>query len=53
MYVPNIVHTTPLKTSLDLKAQIDPNTMIVEDFYTPLLPVVRSSRKKLIHKHPN
>jgi hypothetical protein len=33
----------------DLRPQIDPNTVVVGDFNTPLSPIDRSSRQK-IHK---
>jgi hypothetical protein len=32
---------------MDLKAQIDPNTVIVGDLNTPLSPTDRSSRQKI------
>jgi hypothetical protein len=34
-------------TLLDIKKQIDPNTVVVGDFDTPLLPIDRSSREKI------
>jgi hypothetical protein len=42
MLAPNFIK----HTLLDLKLQIDPNTIIVRDFNTPLLPIYRSSRPK-------
>jgi exonuclease III len=34
-------------TLLDLKTQIDPNTVVVGDFNTPISPIDRSSRQKI------
>ena len=34
-----------------IKGEIDSNTIIVGDFSTPLTPMDRSPRKKLIRKH--
>jgi hypothetical protein len=58
MYVPNVGTLNVIKqTLLDFKAQIDPNTTIVWDFNTPLLPVARSARplqeKKSTKKNQN
>jgi hypothetical protein len=43
LYAPNYNKHT-LK---DLKAQTDSNTVVVGDFYTPLLPTDRSSKQKI------
>jgi hypothetical protein len=48
LYAPNFVKHT-LK---DLKSHIDPNTVVVGDFKTPLLPIDRSSRPKTQQRNP-
>jgi exonuclease III len=40
-------HPSTLKKLMVLRAQIDPNTVIVEDLNTPLLPIDRSSWQKI------
>ena len=45
---PNIGATTSIKETLrDTKSHIDPNTIILGDFNTPLTPLDRSSRIKV------
>ena len=39
------------QTLTDIKGEFDSNTIIVEDFNTPLTPMDRSSNRKLIRKH--
>ena len=39
------------QTLTDIKGEIDSNTIIVGDFNTPLTPMGRSSKRKLIRKH--
>jgi hypothetical protein len=47
LYTPNVGAPNFIKHTLtDLKSQIDPNTVVVGDFNTPLLPIHRSSRQK-------
>ena len=51
IYAPNIGVTTFIKEALcDTKSHIDPNTIILEHFNTPLTPLDRSSRQK-VSKH--
>jgi hypothetical protein len=38
---------------MDLKAQIDPNTVVVEDLNTPLTPIDWLSRQKINKKPQN
>jgi hypothetical protein len=47
LYAPNVSAPNFIKhTLLDLKTQIDPNTVVIGDISTPLLPTDRSSRQK-------
>ena len=39
------------QTLTDIKREIDSNTIILGDFNTPLTPMDRSSKQKLIRKH--
>ena len=39
------------QTLTDIKGEIDSNTIIVGDLNTPLTPMGRSSKRKLIRKH--
>ena len=39
------------QTLTDIKGEVDSNTIIVGDFDTPLTPMDRSSKQKLIRKH--
>jgi hypothetical protein len=42
LYMPSIDASNFIKhTLMDLKSQIDPNTVVVEDFNTPLPPIDR------------
>jgi hypothetical protein len=51
IYVPNVSSINLIKQILlDLKAQIDSNTTIVEDFNIPLSPMGRSPRQNKINK---
>ena len=48
IYAPNIGATTFIKETLrDIKSHIDPNTIILGDFNTPLTPLGRSSRQNV------
>ena len=48
IYVPNIGAPQYIRqTLIDIKGQIDSNTIIVGDFNTPLTPVDRSSKQKI------
>jgi hypothetical protein len=54
MFAPNFSTTNFTKpTLLGLEAQIDPNTMMVRDFNTPLSSIDRSSRQQSIKKFQN
>jgi hypothetical protein len=44
--VPNSIKNT----LMDVKSQIDPNTMVMIDFNTPLSPIDRTSRQKKFKK---
>jgi hypothetical protein len=47
LYAPNIGALNFIKhTLVHFKSQIDPNTVVVGDFNTPLSPIDRSSEKK-------
>jgi hypothetical protein len=49
--VPNVGECNFNKyTIMDLKSQIDPNTVVVGDFNTPLSPIGRSSRENSTKK---
>ena len=51
IYAPNIGAPEYLRQTLtDIKGEIDSNTIIVRDFNTPLTPMERSSKQKLIRK---
>ena len=51
-YAPNIGAAQYIRQTLtDIKWEIDKNTIIVKDFNTPLTPMDRSSKEKLIRKH--
>ena len=39
------------QTLIDIKVEIDSNTITVGDFNTPLTPIDRASKQKLIRKH--
>ena len=48
IYAPNIGAATFIKQTLgDIKLHIDPNTIILGDFNTPLTPIDLSSRRKV------
>ena len=48
IYAPNVGTPTFIKQSLrDIRSQIDPNTIILGDFNTPLTPLDRSSGQKM------
>ena len=48
IYVPNIRAPQYMKqTVTDIKGEIDRNTVIVGDFYTPLTPMGRLSKQKI------
>ena len=48
IYAPNIGATQYMRQTLkDIKGEIDSNTIIVEDFNTPLTPMDRSSKLSL------
>ena len=48
MHAPNVGVPTFMKQSLqDIRSQIDPNTIILRDFNTPLMPLDRSSGQKM------
>jgi hypothetical protein len=48
LYAPNVSTPDFIKhTPLDLKTQIDPNTMVERDFNNPLSPIDRSFRQKI------
>ena len=52
IYVPNIGTPQYIRQTLtDIKGEIDSNTIIVGDFNTPLTPIDRASKQKLIRKH--
>ena len=52
IYEPNIgAHQYTRQTLTDIKGETDSNTIIVGDFNTPLIPMDRSSKQKLIRKH--
>ena len=48
IYAPNIEAPQYIRQTLtDIKGEIDSNTIIVEDFYTPFTPMDRSSKQKI------
>ena len=48
IYAPNIGAPQNIRKILtDIKGKIDNNTIIVEDFNTPLTPMDRSSKQKI------
>jgi hypothetical protein len=48
LYTPNVGVSTFIKhTLMELKMQIDPNTVVLGDFNTPLSPIHWSSRQKI------
>ena len=48
IYAPNIGAPQYIrKTLVDIKGEIDSNTIIVGDFNTPLTPMDRSSKQKI------
>uniref|UniRef100_A0A9L0R3T4 exodeoxyribonuclease III n=1 Tax=Equus caballus TaxID=9796 RepID=A0A9L0R3T4_HORSE len=47
IYAPNIGALKYIKQLLDIKGEIDSNTIIVGDFNTPLTPVDRPSKQKI------
>ena len=52
IYAPNIGAPQYIRQTLtDIKGEIDRNTIVVGDFNTPLTPMDRSSKQKLIRKH--
>ena len=52
IYAPNIGAPRYIRqTIIDTKGEIDSNTIIVGNFNTPLKPMDRSSKQKLIRKH--
>ena len=52
IYAPNIGAPQYIRQTLtDIKGEIESNTIIVGDCNTPLIPMDRSSNRKLIRKH--
>ena len=52
IYAPNIVTPQYIwKTLTDIKGETDSNTIIVGDFNTPLTPMDRSPKQKLIRRY--
>ena len=52
IYTPNIGAPQNIRQTLtDIKGEIDSNTIIVGDFNTPLTPMDRSSKQKILRKH--
>jgi hypothetical protein len=48
IYAPNIsIHSIIKETLLDMKGQVDHNTIIVDDFDKPLSPIDTLSRQKM------
>ena len=48
IHAPNIGALQYIRQTLtDIKGEIDSNTIIVEDFYTPFTPMDRSSKQKI------
>jgi exonuclease III len=53
LYAPNVSAPKFIKHTLkDLKAQIDPNTVVVGDFNAPLSPIDRPSKQKKQQRTP-
>ena len=52
IYAPNIEAPQYIKQTLtDIKGEMDRNTIIIGDFNTPLIPMDRASKQKIIRKH--
>ena len=52
IYAPNIRAPQYIRQTLtDIKGEIDSNTIIVGDFNTPLIPMDRASKQKIVRKH--
>ena len=52
IYAPNTEAPQYIRQTLaNIKGETDSNTIIVGDFNTPLTPMDRSSKQKLIRKH--
>ena len=52
IYAPNIgAHQYLRQTLTDIKGEIDSNTIILGDFNTPLTPMDRSPKQKLIRRY--
>ena len=52
IYAPNMEAPQYIRQTLtDIKGEIDRNTIVVGDINTPLTPMDRSSKQKLIRKH--
>ena len=52
IYAPNIGALQYIRQKLtDIKGEIDSNTIIVGDLNTPLIPMDRASKQKIIRKH--
>ena len=52
IYAPNIgAHQYIRQTLKDIKGEIDSHTITAGDFNTPLTPMDRSSKQRLIRKH--
>ena len=52
IYAPNIGAPQYTRQTLtDIKGETDSSTIIEGDFNTPLIPMDRSSKQKLIRKH--
>ena len=52
VYAPNIGAPQYIRQMLTtIKGEINSNTIIVGDFTTPLTPMDRSSKQKIIRKH--
>jgi hypothetical protein len=53
LYAPNVSAPKFIEHILkDLKAHIDSNTVVMEDFNTPLSPIDRSSKQKNQQRNP-
>ena len=52
IYAPNVGAPQYIRQTLtDIKGETGSNTIIVGDFNTPLTPIDRASKQKLIRKH--